>query len=49
MTEITTTTLRLPSELLEIIRVLAQDQGRSLNAQIVWLLREMLKNLESQT
>ena len=32
-------TLRLPAELHEVLTNLASDEGRSLNNQIVWLLK----------
>ena len=34
---------RYPQEVLESMRKLAKDHGRSLNAEIVWALREYIK------
>lgn len=39
--------VRLPAELLDIIRRVAEEEGRSLTAQIVWCVREYLKRRKS--
>jgi hypothetical protein len=36
--------VRFPSELWEAVRVLADQHERSINQEIVWLLREAVKN-----
>ncbi len=40
-------TLRLPTELLERLRQVADEQDRSLNAQVVRALREWLERCET--
>ena len=44
--EITRAILRLPKEIYERIRVLAKNNHRSINAQIVIVLKEWVENQE---
>lgn len=39
-------TLRIPSELLEKLRILAEQNGRSLNKEIEMILKNHLSNLK---
>jgi hypothetical protein len=40
--------MRFPSDLIEALRRSAQENGRSLHAEIVWVLRQYVKAFEKR-